>query len=956
MPIQFDRPGWLLLVLLVVPVIFMAARGLRRKRGRGRAIASTIARCVLVMLLAMAMARPIWERTGQGTSLIVLLDRSRSIPRAMQDEAVATLQRWTEPSRRGDGDRLAVIGVGEDAVIGSMPDSATLLEPPPHEPGDAATNLAAGMRLAMALLPGDTTARVLVVSDGNETDDSLLAMATLARTNGVPVDVLPLRFTHDQEVLVQQIDAPAHARPGQVIPVRVVLRSIAPASGTLYLHRNGRSIDLSPGEKGDGVRLSLDSGVRAAVFDLPVEQGGPQRFEATWEPASSAGDAIAANNTGVAVTFSSRQGAVLLVTNDTAAAQPFLDAMSSAGIHIDVRSPAIMPRDSVAMSAYDAVVLDNVPRWEIDDAQEQHLHAFVHDLGGGLILVGGPTSFGAGGWIGSQLEQAMPIECEPPQTRQLPQGALALIMHSCEMPQGNYWGQQVASAAVDALSSKDFVGIIEYNWNGSALGINNAAWTLPMQLAGDKQAAMDAVNSLVLGDMQDFESPMQLALDGLLSVPAAQRHAIIISDGDPQPPTQGLLEAYGEAGVTVSTVMVGGHGTAVDRQRMKGVAAATGGRFYEVSDPTLLPRIFIKESQLNARALIQEGPSFQAVAAAVTPGPLRGITTVPSVQGYVVTAARAGLAQTPWIIPTTDAEDPLFAWWHYGIGKSIAFTSDFGSRWARTWPQWEGYAVFWERSIRWAMRGSAPSNMLVNTRIEGDRGILDLEAVDADSSFLNFLETRGVVIGPDGNASPVSLQQTGPGRYHAEFPVDAPGAWLANIAFRSADGASGSIQAAVAVPYPREFRATSHNAALLHELADRTGGRVLQIADEQSVDLFDDTGLEVPRSPRPIWDLLAIIAAAWLVIDVAIRRLWIDRRDMQSLLAPVRETTTASLDALRKVKSVSAPRHDPDPSQDEIPVENPQRKETPREIDVDRDDALGRLLAKKRKQDEGDDA
>jgi hypothetical protein len=160
----------------------------------------------------------------------------------------------------------------------------------------------------------------------------------------------------------------------------------------------------------------------------------------------------------------------------------------------------------------------------------------------------------------------------------------------------------------------------------------------------------------------------------------------------------------------------------------------------------------------------------------------------------------------------------------------------------------------------------------------------------------------------------------------------------------------------VAVPYPREFRATSHNAALLHELADRTGGRVLQIADEQSVDLFDDTGLEVPRSPRPIWDLLAIIAAAWLVIDVAIRRLWIDRRDMQSLLAPVRETTTASLDALRKVKSISAPRHDPDPSQDEIPVENPQRKETPREIDVDRDDALGRLLAKKRKQDEGDDA
>ena len=244
-------------------------------------------------------------------------------------------------------------------------------------------------------------------------------------------------------------------------------------------------------------------------------------------------------------------------------------------------------------------------------------------------MTGGPTSFGAGGWIGSMLEEAMPIRCEPPQTRNLPRGALALIMHSCEMPEGNYWGQEVASAAVEALSEQDFIGIVEYSWNSGAG--TNCAWTLPMQLAGDKVAAMDAVHSLTLGDMQDFDSALELSLAGLTAVDAAQRHVIIISDGDPQPPTQELVQSFRDESVTISTVMVGGHGSAMDMQMMQGIATATGGRFYMVNDPTQLPQIFIKEAQLNSRSLIQEGGPWDPTHMPSGIGPLQGIESVPPV-------------------------------------------------------------------------------------------------------------------------------------------------------------------------------------------------------------------------------------------------------------------------------------------------------------------------------------
>ena len=59
LPIQFDRPGWLLLLLVLVPIIIFAWSGLTRKGARGRAIASTTARCMIVILLSVAIARPV---------------------------------------------------------------------------------------------------------------------------------------------------------------------------------------------------------------------------------------------------------------------------------------------------------------------------------------------------------------------------------------------------------------------------------------------------------------------------------------------------------------------------------------------------------------------------------------------------------------------------------------------------------------------------------------------------------------------------------------------------------------------------------------------------------------------------------------------------------------------------------------------------------------------------------
>ena len=101
----------------------------------------------------------------------------------------------------------------------------------------------------------------------------------------------------------------------------------------------------------------------------------------------------------------------------------------------------------------------------------------------------------------------------------------------------------------------------------------------------------------------------------------------------------------------------------MDQQKMQGIAVATGGRFYMVNDPQKLPSIFIKEAQLNSRSLLQEGGTWDVAMHQSVTGPVRDISELPSIHGYVVTGRIGGFSKVPWHIPVSDGEDPLLAWW-----------------------------------------------------------------------------------------------------------------------------------------------------------------------------------------------------------------------------------------------------------------------------------------------------
>ena len=112
-----------------------------------------------------------------------------------------------------------------------------------------------------------------------------------------------------------------------------------------------------------------------------------------------------------------------------------------------------------------------------------------------------------------ETEKVLPVDMEIPAQRQVGKGALVLIMHSCEMPQGNYWGEQCAIKAVEALSEHDEIGVISYNWNGGGRR-GGSQWDFPLQEKGDGSQVKAAIKNMKLGDMPSFDDSMNVALNG----------------------------------------------------------------------------------------------------------------------------------------------------------------------------------------------------------------------------------------------------------------------------------------------------------------------------------------------------------------------------------------------------------------------------------------------------------
>lgn len=877
MKIEFTQPLFLLaLVPLLVHACWMARR--LSSLSRGRRAGALALRVLILSALVCALAGLRFARETRDLTVVYALDQSDSVPPTQRELARAFVRKTLGEMKTDD--RAGVIAFGKEAAVELSPEARLAWQEPKAVFDHSRSNLAGAIELAKACYIGQGQRRLVLLTDGNQNMGDALEAARSASAAGIAIDIFPLKYENRNDVILEKVVVENRVSLDAPFDIKVIASSRRAGKARLSLHQDGKlmgqpfEVDLTPGKK------------NVYTVSTQVRDAGFHAFEAQLDVE---GDQIPENNRGYASTYGAGEPHVLFVDGDERH-DPLLPALlQSEKINLTAIEPSALPRSLRDLQGYDSIIFNNVSAGDLTADQMKMIERAVHDLGVGFIMVGGDHSFGAGGYKDTPIERILPVEMDIKNEKVLPQGALVPIIHTVEIPEGQYWAEAIVHSALDVLAPRDLMGVLFYNWQGGE------DWLFKLQEVGDKKRLHSIISSIQPGDMPSFDRTLQMAHDALVGCGASVRHIVIISDGDPQTPNPALAKKIRDARISISTVCINPHSPR-DVSVMQDLARLGGGNFYNVASYNNLPQIFVKEAATVRKSLIIEEPFTPAVRqgspllAGVGPG-------YPGLRGYVGTTAKP-LADVPLV---THHDDPLFAHWRHGLGKTVAFTSDAKARWATAWSTWPQMGKFWAQAVRWSLRDPFNQNYQVQMDIDGARGRVIVDAVDSANKFRDLLQIGGRIITPSLEPLDVSFRQTAPGRYEATFDAAQPGAYMLGAvasepgaaAPNAGQGQSASgdlVTGAATLSYSPEFQQSRSNESLIYQVADLTGGRVL--SPESPVFLRDR---RVYSQPQWVWPLLLKLALILFLIDVFIRRVLVSWGDMGRGLARAWRWSTARL-------------------------------------------------------------
>jgi Ca-activated chloride channel family protein len=673
------------------------------------------------------------------------------------------------------------------------------------------TDIQAALQAAVAQVGEGRQGKILLISDGNENRNESARVIPLLRTQGVSVWTMPVTLSRGRnEIYLSDLVLPRQVDSAEGFEIRGAIETLREAPARVRLLRDG-SLHAEQ-------EVQLKTGTNPVVFRDSLRERGNHTYELLVE---APGDTLAENNLLQGVVEVKGPPRVLLLSAQKESQRVLSRVLQVQGYAVVESAPDTHPLSLSELSAYDLLVLDNVPAFQLTYAKMETIEKYVRDLGGGLLVIGGSQSYGAGGYFRTPLERILPVDMRPPARLEMPHVALLFVIDkSGSMGAGSEGSTKLdlakaaAIAAADIMNPTDQVGVLAFdaNWD----------WALPFRQVGKGDWISERLSSLQSDGGTDLYKAMVEAHRVIATKQAAIKHVIVLSDGlTDKADFYTLVTRMARDGITVSTVSVGND---ADVQLMADIAKNGKGRGYVALDPQTIPQIFTTETLLISRDLLIEKPIIPSIVTAT--GPLKGIpqNNLPALRGYVLTYPKPRAE----LLMRAD-KDPLLVSWRYGLGRVLAFTSDLSGRWGKDWVAWQGFPQWASQLARDTMRKILETRMHTDFHADGESIKVVTDLVSRDGKFLNHLKLKANITAPNRTSQEQTLQQTAPGRYEGKFTPAQRGVHFVTL---FAEGSGGEAALAVATvpyiaPYPKEYRQLRPNLALLSRLAEDTGGEML---------------------------------------------------------------------------------------------------------------------------------
>ncbi len=857
MSLSFASPLALVLLLGLVP-LFKAWKSRPLALSAQRKRASLLLRCLTIVCLVLILAGAQIVTSTRELSVVFLMDRSLSTGGDSQQWQLDYLR--DALPQRGKDDAFGVVLFGADAheelSVGAH-DSAQI-RPFSAVIDREASNLTSAMRFAATVFPGGTAKRLVLLSDGQSTEAEADDEAAALAAAGVEVWTVPSPQTEKRrEVLLSRLEAPNSIALNEPFVLRAVVESQGVKEAELLISANGAAEER--------LRLKLRDGSNLFLIPQRRRQAGPVRYEAR---VLSENDGRPENNKGEALVMVGQQQ-VVLVLRTSPGPGSLVPWLEKAGLKAQAITPDQLPRKVGAWRDVSALVIEDVSALEWSLELQKVVSLLVRDGGMGLMMLGSDSTFGVGGYGYTPIEPLLPVELAIRRPKDMPLAALVQCLDKSGSMSGRpiELAREAAIAAGETLSEKDLIGVVSFD--------DAARWVYPLGPKESGATFTKKVASLRAGGGTDLYPALSQAIDELEKVTAALKHVIVLSDGATAPADfDRLLNRANQHKISISAVALGG---GADIDFLTNLTKKGKGRLYVAPDSgtsTPLPQIFIREALLaTGSGLSQKPTEIRSTAEGLDSPLLQGLNfdKTPALTTYNLASPKGGTASTLLASPKGD---PVLATGRAGLGKTAAWTSDLGGRWAAPWLSIAGSGEV--SLLETLILRSIRSINAVGTLNERSRGN-ELQVRTLQSGELSQVElqlrtrtpltgpVRAVVVNARGEQTVTTLYPQSP--YQASGSVRVTHAGSSLVFAQDADGGL-LARSTLSIPLAPEFARLGNDTELLKSLAARSEGE------------FSPTPETVFRPPThptsrrtPLSEDLARGALLLLLCEIAVRRL-----------------------------------------------------------------------------------
>lgn len=781
-----------------------------------------VLRAVVVILILIALSRPIIEWDSGSGSVVVVADRSASIAGdnlVAQDEVVRMLH-----ESMGPRDSLAVVSFAEQVALEKNPGREEFGGFQAKN-GPDQSRLGEALEMALSIIPENETGRILTLTDGLWTGKPPVETFTRASSRGIPIDYRDLRRSDYFEIGIQSFDPPPKALPGQGFLINSWVYASRPEEVRYQLRRNETII--SSGTQ------SLNTGANRLLFRDRAEAGsGLSEYTLEIFPSGETRDSTPENNRATALL--QVQGPLpLLHISENSNQSGLAKLLQAGGVDLVSLTPGQVEWNLESLSDYAGIILENTAANDIGLTGMKTIASWVEETGKGLFMTGGRKSFGPGGYFQSPLDPLLPVSMELRQEHRKFNLAIAVVLDrsgSMGAPVGT--GRTKMDLAnigtvqvLDLLSAQDEIGVIAVDSSPHLIvDLDTVDANLSQR---NKILGIESMG----GGIFVYEA-LEAASRMLMESKSSNRHIILFSDAaDSEQPGDyvELLRLGRDAGITVSVVGLGTESDP-DANLLKDIAAKGDGNIYFTQDANEVPRLFAQDTFSVARSSMIEEPTpmeFQSSILGIGGDP---DWNPPTLGGYNLCYIKPQANQGA--ITLDEYAAPVVATWQAGVGRVAAFTGEADGQYSGDFTQWESVGDFYATLARWVAGETqqAPDGIWVTQELrEGSTVIqMHLDPSRQGDPFQVPPEIR--VLRGDRGSPPI--KQTHNFRWKdadtLETSIGLTGAetLIATVDFSEMNGNAMSLPP-VRLPYSPEFKPewTERGSTTLKDMARHTGGR-----------------------------------------------------------------------------------------------------------------------------------